>query len=238
MTCSNPFCGAISSTLPCKCGAKSQAVLDRFKTELKLQQFRFALLLSLGLHQLKKSRYQRIQNEGRESAIRKRGPSTRPIQLSQLIDIGYETQVMRSLIAEDDAPICTNEVVEEGDKSVEIIHSEKSKKNFADVSLLDAQRMVILLSNLQILANLTNENFGQKVVELVKIAEDPEQDEQAESITKTKHNNFMSIKTPRHSPKLWNVKPNNHLRGMHQIKQPCQRRNFISSKSQRHSRSK
>jgi len=58
-----------------------------------------------------------------------------------------------------------------------------------------------------------------------------------EKLAERKLNDCMSIKTPRHSPKLLNVKPNN-LRGKHQIKQPSQRMNIISSKSQRHSRSK
>jgi len=59
-----------------------------------------------------------------------------------------------------------------------------------------------------------------------------------DKLAQRKLNDCMSIKTPHHPPKLLNVKPKNYPRGVHQIKQPCQRMNIISSKSQRHFRSK
>jgi len=95
----------------------------------------------------------------------------------------------------------------------------------------------------------TEERSNQELIEAYrKVAQvfddhikDFEQDGQVaklKRITRRKLNDSMSINHPRHSPKLLNMKPNNYLRGMQQIKQPCQRRNMMTSRSQRHSKSK
>jgi len=77
-----------------------------------------------------------------------------------------------------------------------------------------------------------------RITASVRYLEQHQQVAKLERKTPRKRKDCMSTNTLLHPPKLLNVKPNKQLRGMHQMKQPCQRRNFMKSRSQRHSKSK
>jgi len=241
MKCSNPECDAIFSILrpeaPCMCGAKPQQTPQRQMSRRRC------------LRRPQAAKNQKVQHREPPSSSIIPYPykvDKVPVRHRDSIDSRFEALLIRLIrsstdaqpSARDDPPTCTNEVVKQDEESVEITYGEMFEKKIANISMMDAEKLIITWSNLQIIANLTNDIFGKEVIEFVKLAEDREQYGHVESITRTKHNNFMSIKSRSHSPKLWNMKPNNHLREMHQIKQPYQRRNITSSKSQRHSRSK